>query len=327
MKNKFACALAAMLCLAPAAVMAGCADGNGGTADHSFTVADVYAWLGDYPESEITAVFKDPANAEDISFEYDTTKITVSANNTVKALIAGEVEVKAYTQNYQTTFKVYCEEVDKSYRTYNLNQGSPLWSIRKQNFESKWAMEGNAGKTTIFIGDSFFDASGFWKNFYSEYYPGKDALCWGIGSTTSYTWETMTEVMFANPNIGIVPKNIVVNVGTNNVYDQNATTEETVSSLQRLYTMLHSLYPQTKIYYFNITHRMYDDAEMRYPIVNGINAQMKEWCNGKDWITFVDISDKIKFNDLMGDAIHPKLETYRYFTQALEECGIEIEDL
>lgn len=334
--KKTACALAAILCAAPL-VFTGCEDGNGGGTggkpDHSFTVCDSYAWLGDYPETEITPVFGDAENAQTVSFEYDTSKITIT-DYKAKALSEGEVEVRAYTPEYSTTFKLFCETPDTSGKEYKLNQGWTDWTARKEGFESRWAMEGNAGKTTLFIGDSFFDASYFWNTFY-DYYPEKDALCWGIGSTTSCTWETLTKEMFKkslegeNP-LNIVPKNIVVNVGTNNVYDIRYTRELTVSSLQRLYTMLHGLYPQAKIYYFNITHRMYEEAEISYPTVNAINADMKAWCGGKDWITFVDISDKIKLEDLRiedNDYIHPKPEAYRYFVQALEDCGIEILDL
>ena len=82
-------------------------------------------------------------------------------------------------------------------------------------------------------------------------YTGKDALCLGISSATTFDWEMIAADVFED----IAPKNIVMHLGTNNIYDDGKTVTETVADLQRLFTMLHGYYPETSIYYFGISLR------------------------------------------------------------------------
>ena len=51
------------------------------------------------------------------------------------------------------------------------------------------------------------------------------------------------------------PKNIVLHVGTNNFYDAHDGVEFTEAALKRLLTYLHTTYPSSEIWWFNITQR------------------------------------------------------------------------
>ena len=92
--------------------------------------------------------------------------------------------------------------------------------------------------------------------------------------------------------------------------------------MQRLFTLLHDRMPDANIYYFSIAQR----ADTKYAAqVSAVNDAMEQWCEYKDWITFVDVEDQISASDLK-DGVHPKNETYtNVYVPALEaaECKIE----
>ena len=56
--------------------------------------------------------------------------------------------------------------------------------IAAQEFAEEYRKRANKDKTTLFIGDSFFDKRYFWTDF-EEVFAGKDAFCAGISSTTT----------------------------------------------------------------------------------------------------------------------------------------------
>ncbi len=184
--------------------------------------------------------------------------------------------------------------------------------------KQQWKDKATDGKTTLFIGDSFFDTE-FWTNFYERYYTGKDALLLGIGGTTTYDWETWATGWLKD----IQPKNIVMHMGTNNIYDDGDDVEATVSALQSMFSVIHENVPDTPIYWFGISYRSYGDAKITK--AKEINAQMKTWCDTQDYITYIDTPDTLTA-DMLSDGTHPKVESYYVFADALEATNIVIED-
>ena len=170
--------------------------------------------------------------------------------------------------------------------------------------------------STLFIGDSFMDDY-FIGDYMATYAADKDVLNAGISSTTSYHWEAV----FSDIIGSTAPGNIVLHVGTNNFYDAHDGVEFTEASLTRLLTYLHTSYPSSKIWWFNITQR----ADTSYASqVTETNAYMAEWCSQYDWVTCVDTCSKIDASMLRDDGVHPKTETYSVFTDALVAAGCEI---
>ena len=151
-------------------------------------------------------------------------------------------------------------------------------------------------------------------------YTGKDALCLGISSATTFDWEMIAADVFED----IAPKNIVMHLGTNNIYDDGKTVTETVADLQRLFTMLHGYYPETSIYYFGISLRTYDDTKIAY--TREVNEQIQNWCDARGWITYIDTPSELTADKLRDDGCHPLLESYSIFTEALAQTDIVIED-
>ena len=276
---------------------------------------DVYAWVG-YPASELDYEFSKPERKEAFTYKYDATKLTIDAEkNTVKALVAGDVEVTVESEHFADKFTVHAEQVNKNDACYTVPAD---FNTRIEGKLAEYRNKGNDGHTTLFIGDSFFDERWFWTDF-NRTYAGKDALIAGVSSSTTYDWEHFTQTFLKN----VSPKQIAMHMGTNNVYDDKKSATETVSSLQRMFYLMHDAMPQTHIYWFNISQRSYDDAKIG--IVATVNSAMKKWAANREWITLIDTSSKLA-NDMLRDNVHPKLEYYSVFVNALKDAGAVIED-
>ena len=276
---------------------------------------DVYAWVG-YPASELDYAFSKPERKEAFTYKYDTTKLTIDAEkNTVKALVAGDVEVTVESEHFADKFTVHAEQVNKNDACYTVPAD---FNTRIAGKLAEYRNKGNDGHTTLFIGDSFFDERWFWTDF-NRTYAGKDALIAGVSSSTTYDWEHFTQTFLKN----VSPKQIAMHMGTNNVYDDKKSATETVSSLQRMFYLMHDAMPQTHIYWFNISQRSYDDAKIG--IVATVNSAMKKWAANREWITLIDTSSKLT-TDMLRDNVHPKLEYYSVFVNALKDAGVVIED-
>ena len=278
-------------------------------------VRNVTAWVG-YHASPLPDVsyFKE---GEAITWSGENPEIAVldKTKRTLSAVAAGSFTLTAQTEGYSEIYNVTVKSVSKTGKKWQLDQDKTDYA---NQMKSKWNTDGNDGKTTLFIGDSFFDVRYFWTNFYSLY-AGKDAICAGISGATTYDWEQYAETFLRQT----APKNLIVNLGTNNFYDDHDSSETATESLQRMFTLIHSILPDTKIYYFAITQR----SDTSYKTgVSETNAAMKAWCEGYSFITFLDTEQALTVGTLLEDGIHPKLETYSVFMGALAESKIEMEN-
>lgn len=282
----------------------------------NIVVSDVYAWI-DYPASEFTLELNN--GESDYTLEYDTSKLSIDKERkTVKALDEGTFEVKVTSGSDTATFDVICSGVNRS--------GTGKWdsssySQKAADIKSRYASYGNNGSTTVFLGDSFFDnTERNWSNFYTTYAREKDALELGIGGTTTYDWENFLSGGILD---GMQPKNLVVNLGTNNLAADLDTTEGLAENLQRLFTLLHDKMPNTNIYYLSIAQRV--DTTSYRTRISAVNDLMEQWCEYKDWITFVDVEGRVGSSDLK-DGLHPKDGTYtNIYVPALEAAGCVVE--
>lgn len=284
-----------------------------------FTLADVYSWTGrNYPASEFTFGYN---GTEEVTFTYDETALTLDAEaHTVKALKDGRFPVTVSAGGSTDSFTVIGKSVNRvGYRW----QGDINWYKELAgNSADLYKGEGTDGKTTVFIGDSFFDGTNFWTNF-DEIYAGKDAQVAGISSTTTYDWEQimLDRVFLHNMN----PKNIVMDIGTNNFYDDGDSTDMAIESVQRMFTLMHDKMPETHIWYFSVAQRTNTSYRQN---VSDLNDAMQAWCADKDWITFIDVEDLMTAEYIRpADGVHPTLDAYvDVYAAQLEKAGCVIED-
>ena len=279
------------------------------------TFANAVAWVG-HPATELDYSVAQSVKNEEISYSYDATKISI-ANGAVTALAEGTVEVTATVKNFSVNFTVNCKTVDKSTWRYAIGSS---WQEKADSLREQWELFGNDNATTLFIGDSFFDCPTYWSDFYSKYYGSYDARCFGIGGTTSCTWEVLADSLLS----GVQAKNVVVNLGNNNIYNDKTDAQTTIEDLERFYTLLHGRMPNAKVYIFSVTQRNIPDTEEYDPNVKIVNSAIEDWCKNRSWATYLDLQNKLTA-DKLSDRVHPKTEYYSYFTEALTEAGISIE--
>lgn len=187
-----------------------------------------------------------------------------------------------------------------------------------RQFSQEYRKQANKDKTTLFIGDSFFDKRYFWTDF-DETFSGKDAFCAGISSTTTYEWEEIFPQYFAK----IPPKNLVVNIGTNNFYDVFDSVQTAQKNLKRLLLLFRDGVADANIFYFAVSQRT--DERFREE-VSLINAVIKEWCENNG-IEFLDTENEMTAEKLR-DGVHPLLHVYKQvYVPYLMRGGCVIENL
>jgi len=278
------------------------------------THENAVAWVG-YPGTELDYTLAPSVKNEQITYTYDNAKMTI-ANGTVTALSEGTFEVTATVKEFSVKFSVTCKTVDTTGWRYTIGDA---WQQKADSLRETWELLGNDNQTTLFIGDSFFDTA-YWTNFYNEFYGSYDARCFGIGGTTSCTWEILVDSLLK----GVKAKNLVVNLGNNNIYNDKIDADTTIEDLERFYTLLHGRIPDAKVYIFSVTQRSIPDTAAYDPNVKIVNSAIEKWCAGKKWATYLDLQDKLTA-DKLSDRVHPKAEYYSYFVDALTAAGISIE--
>lgn len=203
---------------------------------------------------------------------------------------------------------------------------------------ANWLDNGRAGKTTLFIGDSFFD--GFWADFY-ETYAGKDVQKSGISATTANDWTHFIDTFFIDEDgDGVAdkqPKNIVMHLGTNDICDDkddaSVDGETTIADLTTMFDKLHERLPDTKVYYFGISPR----SRVNYENTSGttidlatirgnVNNAIETKYGSQDWFTFIATEDLIDPATDLKDGVHLYPAKYSILVDALAATDIEIKD-
>lgn len=175
--------------------------------------------------------------------------------------------------------------------------------------------------TTVFIGDSFLDVRNWWTNFYTESYPGKNVFNMGIGGAKAGHWPFYIDRVFSSFG-DAEPANIVLNIGTNDYSAYRA--DAAATNVETFISALRKKFPETKIYWFSVTYR--GEGDYLNSDIDSLNAAVKAWIEKPEQknVTYVDVVSKVSHDMLRGDNLHPKLETYSVFAEALEDAGCRI---
>ncbi len=189
------------------------------------------------------------------------------------------------------------------------------------NHHEEYMAYGTDGVTTIVVGDSFFDKA-FWTTFEQDF-EGKDALCLGIGGSTAEDW--LYYISTRTFLYDIQPKNVVFNLGNNDLHNGEFSVEQYAANMQKLLNTVHTSAPDANLYMFSVAPRT--GATGTNALAEQANAVMKAWCESQgSWVTFVDISDELN-EGMLGDGIHPYVNYYaEIFVPNLLEAGCVLED-
>ncbi len=269
--------------------------------------------------AEIDPVFTKPEKAEELTYTYDTAYLKIE-NGIVMPIRREDtkVNVRAKSQHFNVVFAVEIEYIRYSGPDATMTELYDTTRFGGGILAGKEKCANLTPETTLFIGDSFMDdhyIGEYMKTFGAD----KKVLNAGISSTTSYHWEAKFAEIIGNT----APKNIVLHIGTNNFYDAHDAVNYTEASLVRLLMYLHTTYPTSNIYWFNITQRSNTSYFVQ---VEETNTYMANWCAQYDWITCVDTCSVVTTGMLRpDDGVHPTTETYKVFTDALIAAGCVIE--
>ncbi len=237
-------------------------------------------------------------------------------NNLLKAMYLYQVAANAYSASYEDT------DFADNWDCFGMETA--------MDRDNTYAAKGVDGNTTIFVGDSFL-APDVWTSFETDLdLTQVDALALGVGGSTAVDWlNYIYNEMFL---YDIAPKNVVFNLGNNDLHWRGYTPEQYASYMQNLLNKVHSIMPETKLYMFSVVERQEEAGILNNASVAPANELMQAWCAAQgDWITYVDIySESATYRlttDLLleSDHVHPQLETYStIFLPALEVAGLEM---
>ena len=157
---------------------------------------------------------------------------------------------------------------------------------------------------TVFLGDSFFDfwRNGInnvtkWENYYSEY----KAINIGIGGTKTHDWRAMNKNIVCKTS----PKNIIINLGTNNL-NGGELANQTFLNMRDLLEDYQYYFPDAKIYIFTVT-RCTGALSVNWSKAQQYNQKLKDYAETKDAITVLDVAERfgLDYQDyLASDGLH-----------------------
>ena len=263
---------------------------------------------------------------KDIIFTYDEESILFDGECFKALKINQTVKVTAETPYHTTEFNV----ITKDYVTACKDENNATAYLDRVNQKlNYWKNNGAATNGTLFIGDSFFDTQ-FWSNFYTLY-KGNNAYTNGVSSSTTTDWEIWASTLVYPLN----PENIVMHCGTNNLYDDKETAAQTIENTKRLLDTIHYHLPNTKIYYFAIEPRTYGIGtstfdSVTYSKILTVNKAMKKYCEDNDYMVFLDVTENCYTSEMVvnssffRDGVHPTLENYIVYAEALEKAGLNL---
>lgn len=237
----------------------------------------------------------------------------------------GSAMVEATTKYHSTVFIV--EAI--SYLCDRGESQTKAFLNRIAKVEEKWQEEKVTGGT-LYIGDSFFDEYQFFTNFY-KLYENQNAYCHGISSSRIEDWYIFSKRLVYPVN----PSNIVLHIGTNDLFSGKEDPYDMLEEMKTLFNQFFERLPNVNLYWFAIEPRTYginggSFDKYSYEKICLINNLMKEYCNTDDRLHYLDVTQYCYLSegktnaDFFSDKVHPKVENYIYYCEALIEAGVDL---
>jgi len=204
----------------------------------------VYIYDNDFDGIQIRPFFTKPEEAKDEVFEYTVKNEDVCfiEDDRIYYQGPGTTIVQAKSEHLKASFAVTAAVAnDKNFPYKN-----------SANYKISRAQSMKA-EDTLFIGDSFFE---FWANkinideSFNEAFSNYSTLNIGISATTTHDWRVISNKLFENTDVE--PKNVVINIGINNVDDDHESGTACARNIQSLIQDYLDAYENTNIYYFSL---------------------------------------------------------------------------
>ena len=279
------------------------------TFDTIFIYADASGH--NFDEVLVRPHFTKPEVCQNEVFEYDIKdeSICYIEDNYVYATgMNGSTRVTATSQHLKGTFMVYCQ--GKYANDYAFSTAKSLANTAKKAT--------NQG-TTLFVGDSFFE---FWRNktnvteSFAEAFNGYDVANVGISGTQAREWRSLRKTLI-DP---YEPENIVLNIGINDVDDNNEDGEGTAEYIMFLCNDIWDKHPDCHIYYCSIT-RCAGYFAGKWTYHSESNELMKANAQNNDKLHYLDIMERYGDNYAsyeQSDGLHPNSSGYEIFKDVIK---------
>ena len=273
----------------------------------------MYLYGSSYPSLEVRPVFSEVRRMEMEHFVYTTDSDIVEINGDVISYVKpGSATILAKSENFEKTFIVQCVE------NYNfINQVNNLHTLYRQ--------DPSTSNATLFLGDSFFE---FWRNnvnnrSFKEDFANYDVFNAGISATQTHHWRPLIQNDLVN--MFDTPKNIIVNIGINNVDDNYENGLDCGINVISLLEDLHFFFPESKIYYFSITRctglfaSNWDDHALS-------NTFTSNYIASRPYLTYLDVMALYgeDYASYLADGLHPNADGYQFFYDLIME-NVELE--
>lgn len=221
----------------------------------------------------------------------------------------GSVNVKVKSDIYEeTSFFVCCQPTMK-----------PDYVYTTAKEMTKSLLNSYEDRDSLFVGDSFFQ---FWREGttgvtkFSKVFEGYKVFNIGINSATTHDLRAMNEYVASYTN----PKNIIVNIGINNVDDDAEIGVKCFRSIKALVDDYLEMFEDTNVYYLSIT-RCSGVFASKWNNHSISNEKMKEYCEKKDRLHYLDVMALYGdyYADYQSDGLHPNQDGYDLFEQIIKE--------
>ncbi|MBO7186789.1 MAG: SGNH/GDSL hydrolase family protein, partial [Clostridia bacterium] len=278
-----------------------------------------------------------------VTYSVNKTGLTITDGKIIalETATAGDYTVTAKVGSFSDTFTVTVKDTTTIYTNSDGGKGS-LYGKQDNGDEF---IEGNnrfgslinrvsanlGNDLTLFAGDSFMDERWFFRDFYNRFL-GKNAQTVGISSSRAEQWIWYMQKLIVPAN----PKNLVMHIGTNDIFDGKQTAGTVTGYLTEMFDLLHQRLPNTTIYWWTIEERIGQSASSSK--VTTLNANIVNYANGKNWLKIVDTYSILDVNDYSlwnpkeststgVDNVHPSNpKGYDLFMQATVNAGLNIAD-
>lgn len=184
----------------------------------------------------------------------------------------------------------------------------------------------------LFVGDSFFNpgstyggtGNGYWTDFYTTW-ANKNTYTVGISSAVTEDFEALLFRLVVKYN----PKNVVLHIGTNDIFDAHESKEKIADRIKTLVTHIRVYLPETNIYWFTIEPRGNqsgsDNENIKY-----INSEITGFAADKEYFTVLDSyswcfdANGSVNTGFFRDGVHPMLVNYKKYVQCLVDNGFAV---
>ena len=272
---------------------------------------DVIIHDNGYDGVKIRPLFSKPEKCQNEVFEYtvENESVCYIENDRVYFLTLGTTKVTAKSEHFEESFTVSAENFEFLMKANKLVTG--LTGICD-------------GEETLFIGDSFFE---FWRDGtygcrkFEDTFGEFKAFNIGISGATTHDWRSISGKLRNKANN---PKNIVINLGINNI---NVRSEDGTTCANNLILMIEDyleMFPDTHIYYCSLTHCC-GHYENNWKYNEETNRIMNEFCDRNDRVHYIDVIGEFGENYadyLISDGLHPSQKGYDVFERLIKEVVV-----